>query len=73
MLSSSQIPRFFGHQYLWKQYINIFDFLHGNIHQEKVVCEATTFGWVWPGMPIHTQTCLDSPGVPLGGLGGISR
>ena len=30
--------------------MNIFDFLHGDIHQEKVACESTAFSWVCPGM-----------------------
>ena len=70
-----------GHQNFWKQYIYIFDFLHGGIHQENVVCEATNFGWVYPVMTIHsnllsyalTQTCQDSSGVILGSVRGICR
>ena len=49
---------------LWKQCINMFDFLHGDIYQGKVAYEATTCGWMYPGMPSHTQTCLDFPGIP---------
>ena len=59
MLSSNQIAVFFDHQYLWKQYINIFDFLRRDIHKEQIACEVTTFGWVCPGMPNHTQIRLD--------------
>ena len=43
MLSSSQIAVFFDHQYLWKQYINIFDFLRRNIHKEQIACDVATF------------------------------
>ena len=32
MLSSNQITGFFDHQYLWKEYMNIVDFFHGDIH-----------------------------------------
>lgn len=27
-----------------------------------------TANWVWPGVPSHTQTCLDIRGVDLVGL-----
>ena len=47
-------------------------FVHGDIHQEKVVCEDTTFGWVSPGISSHVKTCLDLRGDPLGSLGGIT-
>ena len=30
-------------------------FLRGDIHQEKVAFETTTFGWVCPGMLNHAQ------------------
>ena len=43
------------------------------MNQEKIACEATTLGWVCPGMPGHAQTYLDPLGVPLGSLGGMSR
>lgn len=62
ILSSSQIAGFFDYQYLWNQCISIFDFFHGDIRQGDVFCEFTEFGWVCPGMPRNTQTCLDLPG-----------
>ena len=34
MLLSKQITGFFDDQYLWKELINIFDFLHGDIPQK---------------------------------------
>ena len=48
-----------------------FYFSLGDIHQEKVSCETTTFGLVCPGMPCHAQTCLDVPGVPLCSFGAL--
>ena len=36
----------FYQQYLWKESINISDFLHGHMHQGKVACETITFGQV---------------------------
>ena len=51
MLSSNQITGVFDYQYLRKECINFFDFLHGYIRQEKVACESTIFGWVYLGMP----------------------
>ena len=35
MLLSKQIAGFFEDQYLWKELINIFDFLHGDIPQKR--------------------------------------
>ena len=32
MLSSNYIARFFDHQCIWKESIDILDFLHGYIH-----------------------------------------
>lgn len=46
MLSFSQVACFFDHQYLWKECIVIFDFLHGDIH---LVSETITFDWMCPG------------------------
>ena len=53
--------------------MDILDFLHGIVHQEKVASETTIFGWVYPGMPNHDQNCLDLPRVLLGSLEGIAR
>ena len=41
-LSSNQITGFFDLQYLWKQSIDILDFLHGDNCQGKVTSEITT-------------------------------
>ena len=46
--SSSQTAGFFDHQYLWKESINILDFLH----QKEVAPGTTTFGWVWAIVPL---------------------
>ena len=58
MLSSSQIERFFDHIYLWKEPINILNFLHGHSHYKNVVAEIITFGWVWSGVPIPSKHAL---------------
>lgn len=71
MVLPNQIAEFFGHQYLWKEWISFFDFLFGSIHQENIACEATTFGLVCPDMPSCAETSLDLPGVPFSSLGGI--
>lgn len=42
MLSSNHV-RFINHQHPWKECINIFYFLHDDIHLWKVLSEATTF------------------------------
>ena len=33
---------------LWKDCMNILDFLYGDIHQGKVASETTTFDWLCP-------------------------
>ena len=74
VLSFNQIAGFFDHQYLWKECANVFDFLHGDIHQRKVTWyKAIIFDQMYLGVPSHVQTCPDSPGVPLGSSGGIIR
>ena len=42
-------------QYHWKEWMDVLQFLHGNIHQGKVATETTNFGWV------YAQTCLHLP------------
>ena len=49
--------------------MDIFNFLHENIHQGKVASETSTFGWVYLGVPSRTQTCLELLRVLLGSLG----
>ena len=46
--SSSQIALFFDKKNHQKGSTDIFTFLHGDNHQEKVACEGVTFGLVWP-------------------------
>ena len=48
MLTANQIAVFFDHQYLWKDLMNLLDFLHEDNDQRKVASETTTFGWVQP-------------------------
>ena len=43
MLSSNQIAVFFDHQYLWKKYVNSFDFLRRDIPKEQIACDVATF------------------------------
>ena len=57
-LLSNQMARFFGYQYLWREPIYFFFFLHGDIHQGKVASETTTFGWVWLGVPLFQLDCV---------------
>ena len=52
MLSTSQIAGFFDQRYLWKESINIIDFLHGENHQWNAASEATTIGWMLPDVPL---------------------
>ena len=55
MLLSSQIAVFFDPQYLWKESINMLQFLNGGNCQEKVESHATPFGSIWSGVPSHAQ------------------
>ena len=57
MLSTNQITVFFDRQYLWKESIDILYFLHGNNHQGNLASETTTFGWVWPVVPLIQSDC----------------
>ena len=72
MRSPNQIAGFFDH-YLWEECIHTLDFLHGDIHQEKVASETAISGWVCPGICSHAQTCLDLPRDCLEYFGGITR
>lgn len=46
MSPSNEITRSFDHKYLWKECIDILDFLHGDINQGNIASETTTFTWV---------------------------
>ena len=46
-LSSNPKAGLFDHQYLWKESVNILDFLLGDNHQRKEASKTTTFGQVW--------------------------
>ena len=52
IFSTNQVAVFFDHQYLWKESIDTLDFLHEDNNQGKVDYEKTTFGWVWPVVPL---------------------
>ena len=71
--SSSEITGSFDHERLWNECIDILDFLHGDIHQENVVSETTTFLLSRRVMLGHTRTRLDLPRVPFGSYRTISR
>ena len=62
MLLLKQFAGFFGYQYLWKDTIKILDILYRNIYQRNIASKGTTVGWVWPGVPSHSQTCLNLSG-----------
>ena len=49
-LLSKQIAGFFDQQYLWKESVDILDDFHGDIHEGKVACEFTIYGWLKPGL-----------------------
>ena len=44
-LSSNQIAGFFDHQYLWKKFNNLLDFLNGDSHQAKEERLWLLIGW----------------------------
>ena len=56
MPSANQIAVLFDLQYLWKESIDILDFLYGD-NQRKVVPETTTFSWVWSVVPLIQSYC----------------
>ena len=56
-LLSNQISGFFDHQCLWKESINLLDFLHGDNHQRKVTSGTATFDWVGPVVPLIQSVC----------------
>ena len=57
MLSTSRIAVLFDHQYLWMESIDTFDLVHEDNHQPKVGSETTSFGRVWPGVPLVQSEC----------------
>ena len=58
MLSTNQIVEFFDHQYLWKESIDTFDFLHGVNHQGKARSETTTIVWLWLVALLIQSNCM---------------
>ena len=54
---SNQIARHFDDQYLWKQSINILNFLQKDKERSKETFETNTFNCAWSGIPIQAQTC----------------
>ena len=58
-LSFNQIAGFLYHQYLWKESIDVFDILHVDGHQRKLVSEAITLvGCGQVPFPIRLQDSL---------------
>ena len=56
-LPTNQNAVFFDHQYLWKYSIDTLDFLHGDNHKQKEGFEITTFGRMWPVVPLIQSDC----------------
>ena len=56
-LCSNKIARLFYHQTIWKKSIGILVFLHRESLQGTLISETTTFGWVWPGVPLVQLNC----------------
>ena len=54
---------------IWKEPIDIFDFLDEGNHQEKVASKATTIGWMWPGVPqVNSDSRIIWSSVSLEGI-----
>ena len=53
MLSSSQIVKFFDHQYLWKGSDNVLDFLPGDRQQWMEIVLTVGFGQAYPARRKH--------------------
>ena len=47
MFLSNQIAGFFDHQYLWKESINILEFLHEGSQQGKISSETFSIYYFW--------------------------
>ena len=63
MLLSNQVKQFFDQRYLWKDSINILDFLDEDSHYRKLSTEIVTFGWVCQGVCSDTQAYIDLLGA----------
>ena len=68
MLSSNQIAGLFYHHYIWKEIINILDFVHRDSYHGQIATMIISVGWVMPGISNLAQTCLDLSGVNLVGM-----
>ena len=55
--SSNQVAGVFDYQYLWKESIDILDFVLEDNHQGKEAFGTTTFGWMWPVVPHIQSNC----------------
>ena len=57
MISTSQIAVFFDHQYLWKESIDLLNFVHGHSHQVKVASGITSCDSLWSVVPLVQSDC----------------
>ena len=46
------------HQYLWKETLNVLDFLYRDVYHGKIASKCATVGWVWPGVLSHSRLAL---------------
>ena len=51
-LSCNQIEGFFDQQWIWKETIDVFNFLHRGNHHGKLVFKTNALIWVWSGVPL---------------------
>ena len=65
MLKSNQFKVLFDHWYIWKEWIDLFNFF---LNGAKVASKTIFFDWVFSGMPSHIQTCLEVVWVPFESL-----
>lgn len=56
MILVNQIVSFVNHQYLWKEPINVFDFLHRYSSQGRVASKTNVVDWVRLGLSSNVQT-----------------
>lgn len=63
---------FFNHQYIWKEWSDIFDFLQEDIKLREGSIKNYSFSL---GVPRHAQRCLNLPRltIDVGCFGGITR
>ena len=70
MLSHNQFAGSFDHQYLWKQLLNVLDFLQSGSLQGR---GNFIFSWIWSDMANQAQTYQHLPEVFFGNPKGIMK